>query len=149
MVHAETVQQIAAIKEPTTRHQVVGKGERWRVYDIIFPKIDPCLIMLAGWFSPSPTKNNFGIWSFTQIAAPPWCVLSCTSSYAHVEWKFSCLIGFMDDQIHVSILQLAVLYFMSSFRLKRSNQRFAEGKYTCFPNHQNIWIRWVRPPQSA
>ena len=71
MVHAETVQQIAAIKEPTTRHQVVGKGERWRVDDIIFPKIDPCLITLAGWFSPSPTKNNFGIWSFTQIAAPP------------------------------------------------------------------------------
>ena len=68
IVHAEPVQQIAAIEEPTTRHQVVGKGERRRVDDIIFPKIDACLITLAGWF---PTKNNFGIQSFTQIAAPP------------------------------------------------------------------------------
>jgi hypothetical protein len=29
--------------------------------DIIFPKIDMCLITWVGWFNPSPTKNNFDI----------------------------------------------------------------------------------------
>ena len=53
-------------------HRVVGKGEKWHMNDIIFPKIDMCLIMLAGWFSRGATKNNFDIRSFTQIPAPPW-----------------------------------------------------------------------------
>ena len=55
-------------------HQVVGNGEKWHVDDIIFPKMDMCLITLAGWFSQSPTKNNFDIWSLIQIPAPPWKV---------------------------------------------------------------------------
>ena len=48
------------------------RGERWHVDDIIFPKMDMCLITLAGWFSPRPTKNNFDVWSLIQILAPPW-----------------------------------------------------------------------------
>ena len=33
------------------------------VDDVIFPLMDMCLITLAGWFSPSPAKNNFSIQS--------------------------------------------------------------------------------------
>jgi hypothetical protein len=51
--------------------RAVGKGERWCVDDIMFPKMDACLITLAGSFSPSLTKNNFESWSLIQIPAPP------------------------------------------------------------------------------
>ena len=44
-----------------SEHQVVGKGERQYVDDIIFPKMDMCLISLVGWFNPSPTNNNFDL----------------------------------------------------------------------------------------
>ena len=63
------------------------------------------------------------------------------SLYA-VEWKFSCLIAFVDDQIHVCISCLAVLYFIS-LQVKCNNGLVTSeihGKLTCFSDHHIIWI---------
>jgi hypothetical protein len=38
-------------------HQGEGVEGNWHGDDIIFPNLDMCLIMLAGWFNESPLKK--------------------------------------------------------------------------------------------
>ena len=59
--------------------------------------MDMCLIMLAGWFSPSPTKNNFSIQSLFQIPTPPWL-----GSKSAANWP-------QDHDLHPNLMKLGQL----------------------------------------